>query len=64
MNGRKNFTTMSPALTYFLTSAWIEEKQTIGFFLIHKDMPGLSIDETWDVVAMRGTGSHDLVLDQ
>ncbi|WP_404292744.1 acyl-CoA/acyl-ACP dehydrogenase [Cytobacillus kochii] len=64
INGRKNFTTMSPALTYFLTSAWIEEKQTIGFFLIHKDTPGLSIDETWDVVAMRGTGSHDLVLDQ
>ncbi|ASV68181.1 acyl-CoA dehydrogenase family protein [Cytobacillus kochii] len=64
INGRKNFTTMSPALTYFLTSAWIEEKQTIGFFLIHKDTSGLSIDETWDVVAMRGTGSHDLVLKQ
>ncbi len=63
LNGRKIFTTMSPALTYFLTSAWIEEKQSIGFFLIHKDTPGLTIDETWDVMAMRGTGSHDLVLD-
>ncbi|WP_042357286.1 acyl-CoA dehydrogenase family protein [Bacillus rubiinfantis] len=63
LNGRKIFTTMSPVLTYFLTSAWIEEKQKVGFFLIHKDTPGLSIDETWDVIAMRGTGSHDLVLD-
>lgn len=62
LNGRKIFTTMSPVLTYFLTSAWIEEKQRVGFFLIHKDTPGLSIDETWDVIAMRGTGSHDLVL--
>ncbi|MCM3568607.1 acyl-CoA dehydrogenase family protein [Neobacillus mesonae] len=63
INGRKIFTTMSPALTYFLTSAWIEEKQKIGFFLIHKDLPGVSIEETWDVISMRGTGSHDLVLE-
>ena len=62
ISGRKNFTTMSPVLTYFLTSAWIEEKQAIGFFLIHKDSKGLSIEETWDVISMRGTGSHDLVL--
>lgn len=62
ISGRKNFTTMSPALTYFLTSAWIEEKQTIGFFLLNKDLAGLTIEETWDVISMRGTGSHDLVL--
>lgn len=63
LNGRKSFTTASPALTYFLTSAWIEEKQKIGFFLLHKDLAGLSVDETWDVISMRGTGSHDLVLE-
>lgn len=63
ISGRKNFTTMSPALTYFLTSAWIEEKGAIGFFLLHKDTEGLSIEETWDVIAMRGTESHDLILD-
>ena len=62
ITGRKIFTTMSPVLTYFLTSAWIEEKQKVGFFLLHKDLPGLSIEETWDVISMRGTGSHDLVL--
>lgn len=63
INGRKSFTTASPVLTHFLTSAWIEEKERIGFFLLHKDLPGLSIDETWDVMSMRGTGSHDIVLD-
>lgn len=63
INGRKSYTTGSPELDYFLTSAWIEEKEKIGFFLIHKDTPGLSIDETWDVISMRGTGSHDLVLE-
>lgn len=63
INGRKSFTTASPVLTHFLTSAWIEEKGQIGFFLLSKDLEGLLIDETWDVVSMRGTGSHDLVLE-
>ncbi|MCM3088386.1 acyl-CoA/acyl-ACP dehydrogenase [Bhargavaea ginsengi] len=64
ISGRKSFTTGSPALTYFLTSAWVEDKEQVGFFLLHRDLDGLSIDETWDVVSMRGTGSHDLVLEQ
>jgi len=63
LSGRKTFTTASPVLTYFLTSAWIEEQQRVGFFLLHKDLQGLTIDQTWDVISMRGTGSHDLVLD-
>ncbi|MHA6487693.1 acyl-CoA dehydrogenase family protein [Bacillus cabrialesii] len=62
VNGRKTFTTMSQALDYFLVTAWIEEKQSTGVFLIHKDDPGLSVEETWDMMAMRATGSHDLVL--
>ena len=64
INGRKTFTTMSPALTYFLVGVWIEEKEAMGFFLIHRDTKGVSIEETWDVVGMRGTESHDLILDQ
>ncbi|KAB7704390.1 acyl-CoA dehydrogenase [Bacillus aerolatus] len=63
ISGQKNFTTMSPVLTHFLVSAWVEEKQGIGFFLIDRESKGLSIKETWDVIAMRGTESHDLVLD-
>ncbi len=62
LTGRKTFTTASPVLTYFLTSAWIEEQQRVGFFLLHKALDGLTIDQTWDVISMRGTGSHDLVL--
>ena len=62
LNGRKIFTTASPVLDYFLTSVWIEEQQQIGFFLIHKDSQGVSIEENWEMSAMRGTSSHDLVL--
>lgn len=62
INGQKNFTSMSPVLTHFLVSAWVDEKEGIGFFLIDRDSEGLSIQETWNVVGMRGTESHDLVL--
>ncbi|GIO66604.1 acyl-CoA dehydrogenase family protein [Paenibacillus cookii] len=64
ISGRKVFTSLAPMLTYFLVSAWIEETETIGYFLVHKDLEGLSIDETWDTISLRGTGSHDLVLEQ
>lgn len=62
INGRKIFTTASPILSYFLTSAWIEEKEKVGFFLIKRELDGVSIEETWDVVSMRGTSSNDLIL--
>lgn len=63
INGRKAYATCSPELDYFLVTAWIPEIENTGNFLIHKDTKGLSIEETWDVVSMRGTGSHDLVLE-
>ncbi|MBI0443000.1 acyl-CoA dehydrogenase family protein [Bacillus velezensis] len=63
LNGRKTFTTLSLTLDYMLVTAWIEEKQTTGVFLIHKDQAGVSVEETWDMIAMKATGSHDLLLD-
>ncbi|TDQ40798.1 acyl-CoA dehydrogenase family protein [Aureibacillus halotolerans] len=63
INGEKTFTTMSPFLTYYLIGAWIEEKNTMGFFLVHRDTPGISIRENWNVIGMRGTESHNLILD-
>ena len=34
-----------------------------GQFLLERGLPGLRIEETWDSVGMRASGSHDLVLD-
>ncbi|WP_033541551.1 acyl-CoA dehydrogenase family protein [Planococcus sp. CAU13] len=62
INGRKTFTTMAPVLDYFNVTASIEETGEIGFFLIPKSKVGVEIEETWDSVAMKGTGSHDLLL--
>ncbi|MBM7650444.1 alkylation response protein AidB-like acyl-CoA dehydrogenase [Bacillus ectoiniformans] len=61
VTGVKTFTSMSPMLDFFFVTASIEEKTAV--LLIPRDTPGVSIKETWDSVAMRGTASHDLVLD-
>lgn len=63
INGRKTFTTLAPILDYFVVSASIDGTDKVGNFLIKRENVGVSIDETWDSIAMRGTGSHDLVLD-
>ncbi|WP_239705985.1 MULTISPECIES: acyl-CoA dehydrogenase family protein [unclassified Mammaliicoccus] len=63
INGVKTFTTMSERLTHFLVGAFIPEKEALGFFLIPRETEGLTIAENWNMVGMRATESHDLVLD-
>lgn len=62
INGRKNYTSGAPDLDYFLVSAWIEDDNHLGFFLVPKTAKGVLVETTWDVMSMRGTGSDDLVL--
>ncbi|WP_274309073.1 acyl-CoA dehydrogenase family protein [Solibacillus daqui] len=62
LNGRKNYTSGAPDLDYFLVSAWVEDDNHLGFFLVPKTAEGVSVENTWDVASMRGTGSDDLVL--
>jgi alkylation response protein AidB-like acyl-CoA dehydrogenase len=63
LNGRKTFTTLSPVLDYFIVSAGVKDSDETGNFLVHRSLEGVSIEETWDSIAMKGTGSHDLVLE-
>ncbi|QDP41029.1 acyl-CoA dehydrogenase family protein [Radiobacillus deserti] len=63
LTGRKTFTTMASVLDYYLVSAYVKEKDVVGWFLIEKGTDGLQIEKTWDTLGMRGTGSHDLVMD-
>ena len=38
------------------------EGPSIRNFMVLRDDPGLAIEETWDAMGMRATGSHDLLL--
>ena len=62
--GRKTFSTLSPALTYFVTYCAVEDGTgDVARVAVHRDRPGITIDETWDALGMRATGSHDVVFD-
>lgn len=62
ITGRKSFTSMARVLDYSLVSAVIGDTEEKGFFLVDHDLEGVSIEETWDTISMKGTGSDDLVL--
>lgn len=62
INGRKAFTTMVPVLDFAAVTAVVEESGEVSQFFVPLKQEGIEIEETWDSVAMSGTGSHDLVL--
>ncbi|RLQ93338.1 acyl-CoA dehydrogenase family protein [Falsibacillus albus] len=63
VNGHKTFTSLAPALDYILVSATIEETGEVGNFLVPAASSGVRIEETWDSIALKGTGSHDLFVE-
>jgi acyl-CoA dehydrogenase len=66
INARKIFASGAPSANLFMTGA-IEENGADGPAVLQFGVPmnaaGVSIKETWDTLGMRGTGSHDVVLD-
>ncbi|SEO70613.1 Acyl-CoA dehydrogenase [Amphibacillus marinus] len=64
ISGRKTFSTMAAVLDYYIVSAYIDDLDQVGSFLISAKLPGISIEKTWDTMSMRGTGSDDLIFDQ
>jgi alkylation response protein AidB-like acyl-CoA dehydrogenase len=65
LTGRKTYTTMAPGLRFVIVSATLDglDGPEAGQFLVETGLPGLRIEETWDALGMRASGSHDLVLD-
>jgi len=66
VNGRKTWSTLSPALTYgnvLLTVVERDGAEKRGSLLVPMSSPGIRIEETWDNLAMRATGSHDVVFE-
>jgi alkylation response protein AidB-like acyl-CoA dehydrogenase len=66
VSGRKHFASLAPAAGVAATFAVIggpaPGAEVIGFGL-PLAAEGVTIDEVWDAAGMRGTGSHDLVLE-
>ena len=66
IDGRKTWTSLAPALRYAIVSAAIHtegESPKRANFLVPMTTPGVRVEETWDNLGMRATGSHDVVLE-
>lgn len=66
INGRKSWSTLAPGLSYanvLLTVIERDGSETRGQVLVPLPNDGVTIDETWDNLSMRATGSHDVVFD-
>lgn len=61
INGRKAFATLSPMLDYMISGVTLAGED--AFFLIPIKASGVTIVPVWDSVALRGSASHDIVLD-
>jgi alkylation response protein AidB-like acyl-CoA dehydrogenase len=64
ISGRKLYSTGIPALKWL--GVWgrtDDATPLVGTFLVPADAQGISIEETWDHLGMRATGSHDAILE-
>ena len=65
-SGRKSFVSQAPAATVLSTSATFGEPGPDTEVLhasVPMTSPGVTVVETWNTLGMRGTASHDVVLD-
>ncbi|MDR7036651.1 alkylation response protein AidB-like acyl-CoA dehydrogenase [Methylobacterium sp. BE186] len=64
VTGRKIYSTGAPGLAYGLVFARTDEAEPrTGNLLVPLDAPGVRIEETWDHLGLRASGSHDVLLE-
>jgi alkylation response protein AidB-like acyl-CoA dehydrogenase len=64
ISGKKLYSTGIPALRWLGVWARTDDAAPlVGTFLVPASAPGIRIEETWDQLGMRATGSHDVVFE-
>ena len=64
LSGRKIYSTGAPILKWYAVWAITDEPETrVGLFLVPAGLPGTRIEETWDHLGLRASGSHDIVFE-
>ena len=64
VSGSKLYSTGSPILSWYaLWTRTDEEQPRVGYLLVPAGLAGISIEETWDHLGLRASGSHDVVFD-
>ena len=66
IDGHKIFCTMSPAATALLTSVRFADEDGVeryGYVQVPADADGVRINDDWDALGMRASGSHSVTFD-
>ncbi len=64
LTGQKIYATGIPALRWLAVwAASDDEDPLVGTYLVDRSTPGWRIEETWDHLGLRASGTHDVVLD-
>ncbi|UGA45184.1 acyl-CoA/acyl-ACP dehydrogenase [Bradyrhizobium quebecense] len=64
LTGRKIYSTGAPILKWYVVWAKTDEPEPrVGQFLVPAGLPGTRIEETWDHLGLRASGSHTVVFD-
>jgi alkylation response protein AidB-like acyl-CoA dehydrogenase len=64
LSGRKLYSTGSPALYWMGVWGRTDDAEPlVGTFLVPADSPGIHIEQTWDQLGLRASGSHDVIFD-
>jgi alkylation response protein AidB-like acyl-CoA dehydrogenase len=64
LTGRKIYSTGAPILKWYAVWAKTDEPRTrVGLFLVQAGLPGTRIEETWDHLGLRASGSHDVIFE-
>jgi alkylation response protein AidB-like acyl-CoA dehydrogenase len=64
LHGHKIYCTGIPALRWLLVwAATDDEDVRTGAFLVDRSTPGVRVEETWDHLGLRASGTHDTILD-
>lgn len=62
ISGRKIYSTGSPALSWFGVWARSDDAEPlVGTWVVPRGSDGLEVEETWNHLGMRASGSHDVV---
>ncbi len=64
INGTKHFCSLATGADYYFTWGVLEDvadiREGLLTILVPKGAPGITIEETWDTLGMRGTASHTM----
>jgi alkylation response protein AidB-like acyl-CoA dehydrogenase len=64
LSGRKIYSTGAPILKWYAVWARTDETETrVGLFLVPAGLPGTRIEETWNHLGLRASGSHDVIFE-